>query len=520
MSTEWDSEREELKRRREMAQAMGGPERVAHHHALGRLTARERLKELTDPGSFVEIGTMTGSGQYGDDGSLISVTPSNVIIGKAKLDGRKAVIVAEDFTISGGSSESTLADKWLFAESLALHLQLPLIRLVDMAGGSIRLLEKNRATKIPGYLYAQGGIPDPLPVVPVVAVAMGPCAGLGAYRVVSSHFSIMVRGTSQIFAAGPQVVAPGIGEQLDKEALGGSAIHARGSGVVDNEAEDELDALQQVRRFLSYLPPNVFALPPRSPATDPPDRREDALASAIPRNRRRVYNMRKIVEMVFDHGSLFELGRYQGGGTMTLLGRLNGYPVGIMANDPLVGGGAMSADAAEKIIRFSDMCDTFHLPVVNLVDQPGVTVGRAAETAGTIRKAVRATMAMNQVTIPWASIFVRRAFGVAGMAYGPQGAPNVRHAWPSAYWGSIPIEGGVEAAYRREIASAPDPQARRDELVEYYRRFESPFRSAERFSIEEIIDPTETRPLLCDWVEESYAVLQTRLGIKRRTVRI
>lgn len=518
-TSEWAPELEELQRRREMAAAMGGPEAVAKQHASGRLTVRERIAALFDAGSFREVGTLVGSGKYDEHGKLLHVTPSSIVMGKGKIDGRTTVMVADDFTIRGGSSESSVSEKWLFGDQLAIDLQVPLIRLVDMAGGSVRLVEKIGATKPPGYRYATGGMPDPLPVVPTVAVALGPCAGLGAFRIVQSHFSVMVKETSQIFSAGPHVVTPGTGEQLTKEELGGYRVHARGSGVVDNEAESEPDAFAQVKRFLSYLPSNVFTVPPRITPADSPERVENALASAIPRNRRRVYNMRRVLEMVFDSGSLFEIGRYQGASVITMLGRLNGYPVGVMANDPYVAGGSLTVAASEKIMRFVDMCDTFHLPIVNFFDQPGVAIGKAAEEAGTIRKAVRAITAINQVSVPWATIIVRRAFGVAGVGYGPYNKANVRYAWPSAHWGSIPIEGGVEAAYRREIAAAPDPKKRRDELVEYYRRYESPFRTAEKFLIDEIIDPRETRPLLCEWAEEAYALVPRLLGITRRTIR-
>lgn len=461
---------------------------------------------------------LTGRGIYGPDGNLEGVVPANIVIGQGRINGRRVVVSAEDFTVRGGSSEATSPEKWQFAERLALDRAVPLIRLVDAAGGSVKLLEQMGATKIPGYPHWPAT--ELLAVVPVVGAALGPCAGLGAVRVVASHFSVMARGTSQVFAAGPDVVGPGIGEWVSKEELGGSAIHARGSGVVDNEAESEAEVMQQIRRFLEYLPQNVFTVPPRTTSDDPAERRDDSLTSIVPHNPRRVYPMRRILESVFDRGSLFEIGRYQGRSTITMLGRLIGYPVGIMANDPYEQGGAMTAEAAEKITRFVDMCDVFHLPIVNFVDQPGVAIGRAAERRGTIRRAVRARAAIGQTSVPWAVIFVRRAFGVAGAAYGPLSKPLVRYAWPSARWGSIPIEGGVEAAYKREIAAAADPAKRRDELVEYYRRYESPFRTAERFGIEAIIDPRDTRPLLCEWVEEAYEMVPRLLGITYRTIRM
>jgi acetyl-CoA carboxylase carboxyltransferase component len=515
----WQPELNEIERRQAFAEKLGGEENVTKQHAAGRLTARERIDHLLDPGTFHEIGEFTGSATYSDDGDLLNVTPSSIVIGKGRIDSRRIFVAADDFTVRGGSSESASPEKMVYAEKMALDFRIPLIRLINTAGGSIRLLEKNQSTKIPGYpLWPMA---EMLGVIPIVSAAVGACAGLGALRIVHSHFSVMVKETSQVFAAGPQVVAPGIKEEVTNEELGGSAVHARGSGVVDNEADNEIDAFRQISKFLSYLPSNVFQLPPCTETKDSPNRCEDQLASIVPRDRRRGYNMRKVLELIFDKDSLFEIGKYYGRSTITMLGRINGYSIGIMANDPFMYAGAMSDAASEKITRFVDMCDTFHIPMVNFFDQPGVTVGTVAEARGTIRKAVRAMLAMQQVSIPWCTFFIRRAFGVAGCAWGPDdGRTNVRYAWPSAYWGSIPVEGGVEAAYKRELMNCEDPEARRKELIEYYRKFESPFRTAERFKIEEIIDPRRTRPLLSEWIEEAYELLPEHLGIRRRSMRI
>lgn len=514
----WDDVLEEMGRRREFALAMGGEDKIERQHAAGRLTARERIDLLIDAETFDEIGQFTGKGTYDENGVLLSVTPANVIIGTGRIDGKHVVVVAEDFTVRGGSSEATSPEKWQYAERLAFEYKLPIVRLVETAGGSINLLEQAQATKIPGYPHWPWM--DMMGVIPVVGVALGACAGLGAQRVVSTHFSVMPKDTSQVFAGGPAVVTPGVGEQISKEALGGSEVHARGSGVVDNEAEDEVDALMQVRQFLGYLPSSVFEPPCRSDPQDDPARQNMNLDSIVPREKRRAYDMRSILTTVFDHVSLFEIGRYQGRSSIAMLGRLDGYPVGIIANDPMHYGGSLTAEASEKLIRFVDMCDSFHLPVVNFVDQPGTYVGSAAEARGTVRAGVRAAMALEQVTTPWCTIFVRRAFGLAGSAYAPlTHGPNIRYAWPSAYWGSIPIEGGVEAAYKYDIASATDPEQRRRELIEHFKPLESPLRTAERFGIQDIIRPSLTRSVLCRWVPSAYRLLPTILGPKSRTMR-
>ncbi len=514
----WSAELDERRRRQEFAEELGGFASIEYQHRSGRRTCRERIALLLDDSSFQEIGAMVGGAKHDESGRLEDVRPASIVIGKGRIAGRDVVVSADDFTIRGGSSEVNSTEKWEYAERLALSYRMPLVRLVETAGGSINLLEKMGATKIPGYPHWP--VTEMLGKIPVVGIAMGPCAGFGAVRVIMSHFSVMVKGTSQVFAAGPAVVGPGVGEEIDKEALGGSAVHAHGTGVVDNEAEDETDALEQAKRFLSYLPSNAFEWPTAQSSDDSTERRDEELLQIVPENRRRVYKMRTIIKSVLDAKSIFEIGRYWGRSEITALGRLDGHPVGILANDPQVWGGALTDVAAEKMTRFIDVCDTFHIPIINLVDQPGVTVGSEAERRGTVRKAIRLQCAIDQTSVPWLAIFVRRSFGVAGAAYGPLNTV-VRVAWPSAYWGSIPVEGGVEAAYKRDIASAHDPKARRDELVSHFRPLESPFKTAERFGIEDIIDPRETRPLACRWVREAYRRMRFDTpGIRPRTMRV
>ncbi|UCG07241.1 MAG: carboxyl transferase [Desulfobacterales bacterium] len=514
----WKSEVDEIARRNELAKKMGGKQSVARHHKAGKLTARERIDKILDPGSFNEIGALTGAAGYDDQGKLIDFTPANVVIGTGRIDSRRVVVSAEDFTVRGGSSEATNPDKWIWAETLALEMRMPIVRLVDTAGGSVRLLEKTGATKLPGY--KDWNLVDLLGIVPVASAVLGSVAGLGAARAVASHFSVMVKGTSQVFAAGPPIVERATGEELTKEELGGYRIHARGSGVVDNEADSEENAFQQIRSFLSYMPASVYQIPPRRECDDDPKRREKDLLSILPRSRKQTYDPRNILRLVFDSESLFEMGRHQGPSVVSMLGRLNGYPVGVMINDTRFFGGGMDAKAADKTIRFVDMCDTFHLPVVNFVDQPGVLVGLDAEKAGTIRIAVRALQAIAQSKVPWVAVIIRRAFGVAGSYYGRHHDLNLRYAWPSGIWGSLPIEGGVDAAYKREIEASQDPEARRQELEAYYDQLQSPFRTAERFGVQDIIDPRDTRPILCDWIEQAYQVLPEQLGPRYRTMRV
>ncbi len=512
----------ELDARRAAALQMGGPEGLAKQASLGKLTARERIDRLLDPGSFVEMGMLAGKGHYDEHGAFVSFSPANAVMGAGDVGARRVVVSADDFTIRGGSSESTISDKWIYAERYAHQMRLPIVRLVETGGGSIRILEQNQSTKIPGYpswpwmpLLAQS---------PVVGVALGACAGLGAVKVCASHFSVMVKGMAQVFAGGPPVVKRGIGEDVHKEALGGAEVHTRQSGIVTNAAGSEEDAFAQVRRFLSFMPTNVWSLPPRLSSEDERGRADAWLDEAIPLDTRKIFDVRRILQSVFDAGSLFELGRTFGGSTVTMFGRLDGCAVGIVANDPRVMGGALTAQAARKLERFVDLCDTFHLPIVNLVDQPGVMFGSEAEKAGSIGAAMAAISAIEQSRVPWCAIILRRSFGVGGQMHGPQHGPDGyallhRFAWPTARWGSIPVEGGVAAAYKRELAEAEDSQQRQQELEEYYRNLSSPYRTAERFGVIDMIKPRETRPLLCDWVRDACAVTQGQTGIRTRTFR-
>jgi acetyl-CoA carboxylase carboxyltransferase component len=516
----WENELEELRRREELARRLGGQERVDRQHASGRLTVRERIERLFDGGSFHESGTIAGRAEYAD-GELVDFLPANVVVGQGRIDGRRAIVEGDDFTVRGGAADAAIWQKMVYAERLANELKVPLVRLVDGTGGggSVKSLETMGHTYVP-FIPGWDVAVDNLSTVPVVAAALGPVAGLGAARVVASHFSTIVRGTAQLFVAGPPVVAAAMGENPDKEQLGGARAQTR-AGAVDNEAADEDEALAQLKRFLSYLPPNVWEIPPIGPAEDPADRREEALLEIVPRNSRKPYKARLILEAVFDRGSLFEVGAQYGRSLITALARLGGRPVGVLASDPNHYGGSLTADASEKLTRFADLCDQFRLPVANFVDQPGFLIGTEAERRGTIRRGTRAMFAVYQASVPWVSVLVRKVFGVAGAAHGNAQRLNLRYAWPSGDWGSLPIEGGIEAAYRRELEAAEDPVALRAEIEARLNAVRSPFRTAERFGIEEIIDPRDTRPLLCDWAERAHELVAYDLaqGPKRRGLR-
>ena len=279
---------------------------------------------------------------------------------------------------------------------------------------------------------------------------------------------------------------------VDKEQLGGSSIHAK-NGTIDDEVATEADAFERARQFLSYLPTSVHELPPRGATDDPADRADAKLINTVPRDARQVYRMRPILSSVLDKDSFFETGKAWGRSTITGLGRLDGWPVAIVASDPYHYGGAWTSDACRKVIRMVDLAETFHLPVVHFVDIPGFLIGTEAEKSGVMRYGTQALTAIRQSRVPWCAMMVRKAFGMAGLSQRNGGEAFVRYAWPSAQWGSLPIAGGVDAAYRAVIEAAPDPAAKRAEIEAKLEAFQAPVRTAEAFGVEDIIDPRETR---------------------------
>jgi acetyl-CoA carboxylase carboxyltransferase component len=497
----WKPELDELARREAFAREMGGVDKVKRQHDQGRLTVRERIDKLIDKGSFHEIGAVSGIGEYDSSGELQKLTPANCVFGRARVDGRTVVVVGDDFTVRGGSADASISAKPLMAEEMAHDFRLPIVRIIEGSGGggSVKTIETKGAANLPGGI---GGTrwyrftTENLSRVPVVALGLGSVAGLGAARLAASHYSIMTR-KSAMFVAGPPVVKA-LGQDLTKEELGGADIQTR-AGAVDHAVDTEEEAFACARRFLSYLPSSVYELPPTLPCTDHPERSDEALMNAVPRNRKQVYKVRPIIESVVDKGSFFEVARNFGKPIIVGLARLEGRAVLLLASDSFHYGGSWTADACQKVVRWVDFAETFHLPIVYLMDCPGFMIGLDAEKAATIRHGVRAMAAVNQTTVPWCTVILRNAFGVAGVVHQPADRFSIRYAWPSAYWGSLPLEGGIEAAYRADIDAAEDKAAKLKEIEARLNKLRSPFRSAEKFWVEEIIDPRKTRSLLCEF---------------------
>lgn len=497
----WEDEIRELKAREALAYEMGGPDKVARQHEFNKLTIRERIDAISDAESFHEIGTLAGVGQYDDDGNLTSFTPSNFVFGTAEIDGRPVILSGDDFTVRGGSADASIPGKRQQAEGLALELRLPHIRLVDGmgGGGSVKTIEMAGRTYIP-QLRGWDIVVRHMAIAPSVSLALGSVAGIGAARVSTSHYSVIVKSSAQMMIAGPALVEWASLGDVSKEELGASKIHTR-NGAIDDEAESEEEAFWLARRFLEYLPSSVDELPPLIDSNDDPARRDATLIDIIPRDPRKVYKMHQIVESVLDAGSFFEIGKKWGKSIITGLGTLDGIPVALFAENPMIYGGAWTANACRKLIRHIDLAATFHLPLVHLEDCPGFLIGKQSEEDSTIRFGSQALAALGQAPVPFCSVVIRKAFGVAGAANHKPGSQHFRMAWPSGDWGSLPIEGGIEVAYKAELAEVDDYDAHLLKIKTRLNKLRSPFRSAEFFEIEEIIDPRDTRASLCRWAK-------------------
>ena len=519
---------------------------VVRQRSRGKLTCRERIDLLLDPNSFREVGSLAGFASYDADGQVADFTPANHVGGWGAIAARRAIVCADDFTSRGGHADGAIGQKSRYLDEYSLELKCPSVRLLDgsSGGGSVAaMVPKQEAASdsaakessgaitagrprvsggggsfLPGHLgsslYARQ-----LSTVPVVNVLLGSVVGIGAAKAVLGHFSVMVRDIAQLFVAGPPVVSHAMGYEITKEDLGDWRVHAK-NGSVDNIAETEDEAIEQTRRFLSYLPASVYEAPPRAepdPA-DPPDRREEELFTIIPRKRTTTFDMRRAIRLMADKGSFFEIGPLWGTDQIVGLARFNGYPVGVMASDSRhENGGALTADGCDKLRRHLDVCDTFHLPVLNLVDNPGFAVGIQHEMAGTIRKGGEWMIATAQATIPIFTVIMRRSFGVAGNNYAtPREAVSPRVVWPAADVGGIPPEGGIEAAYKRQLAEAEDPVALRAEIEARIESVRGPVGPLNRFQMEEMIDPRDTRRWVCEWVADAWRLVSQPDALRPR----
>jgi acetyl-CoA carboxylase carboxyltransferase component len=394
------------------------------------------------------------------------------------------------------------------AETLALELRLPHIRLVDGmgGGGSVKTIETAGRTYIPAVRGWETVVAH-LAVAPSVSLALGSVAGIGAARVATAHYSVIVRDTAQMMIAGPALVEWASLGDVSKEELGHADIHTT-NGALDDAVESEAEAFDRALDFLSYLPSSVDELPPVERIDDPPGRRDDWLADAVPRNPRQAYDMRAIISAVVDRDSFFEIGRTWGTSIIGGLARLDGIPVAVYGENPMMLGGGWTADACRKLIRLVDVASLFKLPIVHFEDCPGFLIGIEAERTCTVRYGSEVLVALRQAQVPYCTVVIRKAFGVAGASNRKPGSESMRMAWPSGDWGSLPLEGGLEVAYKADLAASDAPELLKAEIAERLNRVRSPHRSAEFYEIEQIIDPRDTRPMLCDWIHLAHRTLK------------
>jgi len=521
---------------------------VVRQRSRGKLTCRERIDLLLDKDSFREVGSLAGFVSYDRDGRIVDFTPANHVGGWGTIEGRTSIVCADDFTSRGGHADGAIGAKSRHFDRLSVERRCPSIRLLDgsSGGGSVAAMVPQQQSQgeatakessgaitagrprvaggggsfLPGHLgsslYA-----EQLAQVPVVNILLGSVVGIGAAKAVLGHFSVMVRDIAQLFVAGPPVVSHAMGYDITKEDLGDWRIHCR-NGSVDNLAETEQDAIAQSKRFLSYLPSSVYEAPPVVPADpqDPADRREEELFTLVPRKRTTTFDMRRAIRLMADRDSFFEIGPLWGTDQITGLVRFKGYPMGVIASDSRhVNGGALTADGCDKLRRHLDLCDLFHLPVLNLIDNPGFAVGLEHEVAGTIRKGGEWMIAFAQTTVPLFTVIMRRSFGVAGNNFAtPREGSGTRVVWPAADVGGIPPEGGIEAAYKRQLAEAKDPAALRAEINARIESARGPLGPLNKFQMEEMIDPRDTRRLICEWVEDAYRIVSQPIRLVPRAL--
>jgi methylmalonyl-CoA decarboxylase subunit alpha len=484
---------EDLQRRRARLAELGGAEAVARQRAAGKLTVRERLGLLFDPGSFVETGAHAT--HHSDHPSMAGrETPADgVITGFGQVDGRPVCVIAYDFTVMAGSMGRTGETKCARVRETALTKRVPLVWLIDSAGARIQEAAGGGWFAASGYLFREEVVLSG--VVPLVAAMMGPGAAGTAYIPGLADFVPMVKGTSHMALGGPPLVKAVVGEDVDPEELGGSRIHTEVSGVADLEVADDAACLRAVRDYLGFFPSSNLVPPPDRHCDDPADRRDESLLDVVPDNPRRAYDMHRVIERIVDAGHLFELKPAWARNLIVGLARMGGHPVGVVANQPLHLGGALDVDAADKAARFVTLCDAFGVPLLFLQDVPGFMVGSKVEREGIIRHGAKMLYAVAEATVPKVTVVVRKAYGagyyvMCGRAY----EPDLIVAWPTAEISVMGPEGAVNIVFRKRIGAAADPEAERRGLVDEFRRMIGPYVSAAHAHVDDVIDPRETRP--------------------------
>jgi acetyl-CoA carboxylase carboxyltransferase component len=490
---------DDLIERRERAKLGGGEEKIAKQHGQDKLTARERLGLLIDEGTFCEFG-IHAQPHFSQTAMAGREAPADgVITGYGKVDGRMVAVCAYDFTVMAGSMGMTGELKVTRLRELALTKRMPMVWLLDSAGARIQEAVGSLFAGS-GHLFREEVIASG--VIPQVAALMGPCAAGTAYIPGLADFVPMVKGRGSMALAGPHLVRAAVGENVTQEELGGSRVHCRVSGVGDMEVDSDEDCIAAIKEYLSFFPSHNQEPPPVVECADPVDRMDEELLDVLPESNRKPYDMYEVIRRIVDDGKYLDIKRQFAKTIITVLARMGGRPVGIVANQPKQLGGILDNDSADKAARFVNLCDAFGIPLVFLQDVPGFMVGTKVEAAGIIRHGAKMLHAVANATVPKVTVVLRKAYGAGyyvmnGRAY----EPDLIVAWPAAEISVMGAEGAVEIVMRRQVDEAEDPAAMKAQLIAEYRKIIDVYRAASNFMIDDVIDPRETRPVVIKALE-------------------
>jgi acetyl-CoA carboxylase carboxyltransferase component len=484
----------ELAERRQMALHAGSPRAVEKHHKKGKMTARERIDYLLDDGSFQELDMLARHRAHGMGLEEQRPYTDGVITGFGTIDGRRVCVFSQDFTVFGGALGEVFAEKIHKVMDLAASIGVPMIGLNDGAGA--RIQEGVVSLHSYGGIFHRNALASG--VIPQISVILGPCAGGAVYSPAMTDFIFMVQGTSHMFITGPDVVKTVTGEDVTLEELGGAMSHASKSGVATFVAPDEKSCLDDVRYLLSFLPSNNLEQAPLVVSGDDPERSTPELIELMPASPNQPYDMVKVIEAVVDDGEFFEVNHHWAMNLVCGFARIDGRAVGIVGNQPQMLAGVLNIDASEKGARFVRTCDAFNVPLITFVDVPGFMPGTDQEYGGIIRHGAKLLYAYCESTVPRVQIITRKAYGGAYVVMNSKSiGADLAYAWPSAELAVMGPEGAVEIVYRRDLAEADDPVARRKELVEEYtEQYANPYAAAERGYVDDVIDPADTRKVL------------------------
>ena len=479
--------------------AAGGADKIAKQHKAGKLTARERINLLMDPGSFIELDAFVKHrcNEFGMES--VDAPAEGVVTGYGTVDGRLVYVYAQDFTVIGGSLGEMHAKKICKVLDLALKMGAPTVGINDSGGA--RIQEGVDALSGYGNIFYRNTIASG--VVPQISVIMGPCAGGAVYSPALTDFTFMVDKTSQMFITGPQVIKAVTGEEVSPEELGGAMTHNRTSGVAHFISSDEKACIEDIKRLLSFLPSNNLETAPIFETDDDINRIEEQLNEIVPDNPNKPYNMKDIIRAIVDNGDFMEVQEYYAQNIITAYARINGASIGIIANQPKVLAGCLDINASDKAGRFIRTCDAFNIPILNLVDVPGFLPGTNQEYGGIIRHGAKMLYAYSEATVPKVTLIVRKAYGGAYLAMCSKdlGADMV-FAWPTAEIAVMGPEGAANIIFKKDIEGAEDPvQTRAEKIQEYKDKFATPYIAAKRGYVDSVIEPSESRPRLANAFE-------------------